>query len=103
MLEVKGGTCKRPWSIHLTGSLRSATQESTTIRIVNSGRIVGARLTKDCCNMSKMSDMSLLIEEPSYDYLEKHMNVSVSTIKRLLQALKNEEKIRRIGAKRGEM
>jgi CTP-dependent riboflavin kinase len=53
--------------------------------------------------MSKMSDMSLLIEEPSYDYLEKHMNVSVSTIKRLLQALKNEEKIRRIGAKRGEM
>jgi|GEM_PF-1050039 len=53
-----------PWSLHLTGSLRSATQEPTTIRAVNSGRIVGARLTKDCCNMSKMSDMSLLIEEP---------------------------------------
>ncbi|MEY3190591.1 MAG: group intron reverse transcriptase/maturase [Pseudomonadota bacterium] len=64
MLEVKGGTCKRPWSLHLTGSLRSATQEPTTIRVVNSGRIVGARLTKDCCNISKMSDMSLLIEEP---------------------------------------
>ena len=39
----------------------------------------------------------------SYDYFAKQMNVSVSTIKRLLQALKNEEKIRRIGAKRGGM
>ena len=34
-----------------------------TIRVVNSGRIAGARLMKDCCNMSKVNDMSLLIEE----------------------------------------
>ena len=40
-------------------------------------------------------------QKVSYDYLAKQMNVSVSTIKRLLQVLKNEEKIRRIGAKRG--
>ena len=36
----------------------------------------------------------------SYDYLSKRMNVSASTIKRLIQELKNEEKIRRIGSRR---
>ena len=53
----------------------------------------------------KEAVLFLLQTDPkvSYDYLAKQMNVSVSTIKRLLQVLKNEEKIRRIGAKRGGM
>jgi ATP-dependent DNA helicase RecG len=37
----------------------------------------------------------------SYEYLAKQMNVSASTIKRLIHDLKNEEKIRRIGSTRG--
>lgn len=37
----------------------------------------------------------------SYEYLAKQMDVSPSTIKRLMQELKHEGKIRRIGAKRG--
>ena len=53
----------------------------------------------------KKTVLFLLKTDPkaSYDYLAKQMNVSESTIKRLLQELKNEEKIRRIGAKRGGM
>jgi ATP-dependent DNA helicase RecG len=51
----------------------------------------------------KKTVLFLLKTDPkaSYVYLAKQMNVSESTIKRLLQELKNEEKIRRIGAKRG--
>jgi ATP-dependent DNA helicase RecG len=37
----------------------------------------------------------------SYQYLAKQMNLSASTIKRLILELKNEEKIRRLGPKRG--
>lgn len=37
----------------------------------------------------------------SYEYLAKQMDVSSSTIKRLMQEIKHEGKIRRIGAKRG--
>ena len=53
----------------------------------------------------KEAVLLLLKTDPkvSYDYLAKQMGVSVSTIKRLLLALKNEEKVRRIGAKRGGM
>ena len=39
----------------------------------------------------------------SYEYLAKQMNVSASSIKRLIQELKNEKKIQRIGSARGGM
>jgi predicted HTH transcriptional regulator len=51
----------------------------------------------------KASIVKLLRNGPkaSYENLAKQMDVSTSTIKRLLQELKNEGKIERIGSKRG--
>ncbi len=51
----------------------------------------------------KTSIVKLLGNDPkaSYENLAKQMDVSASTIKRLLQELKNEGKIERIGSKRG--
>jgi predicted HTH transcriptional regulator len=51
----------------------------------------------------KNTVLLLLKTDPkaSYEYLAKQMNVSASTIKRLMQELKNEGKIRRIGSPRG--
>lgn len=47
--------------------------------------------------------VSLLKNNPkaSYDYLAQQLNVSTSTIKRLIQDLKCQEKIQRTGSKRG--
>ncbi|MBK5273837.1 MAG: putative DNA binding domain-containing protein [Desulfuromonadales bacterium] len=51
----------------------------------------------------KTTVVSFLKNDPkaSYEYLAKLQNVSASTIKRLIQELKNEGKIQRTGSKRG--